>query len=308
MDYITVQKASVKWGVNIRQVQNLCRNGKVSGAIRFNHSWAIPETATKPVDGRRLKTEMQKEAADVKTDLMTDDLRLYKQIFDSFPYSVNVTDTHGVMVYANEMFFEGTLHEARDNALGTYNILGEEMVEQWGLKAHIEKAFRGERVFTPNLELPNRALVGTKYSKNYAFVSIYQDITSFPIFDENNRLKYVVTVFIPVRRYMARDEIVKAKEYIEAHWLEPFDTKQVAKAANLSLSTFLRVFKQETGFSPHDYYMDIKLDHLKEKLLDFNISVAQAFGSCGMDYNSYYTALFKKLTGLTPMHFRKNNK
>lgn len=33
-DFITSQEASEKWGVSVRQVQILCKNGKVEGVLR----------------------------------------------------------------------------------------------------------------------------------------------------------------------------------------------------------------------------------------------------------------------------------
>ncbi len=233
-------------------------------------------------------------------------LSLYKQILDQFPYWVNISDKDGVMVYANELFMEGTLDETRDSTIGTYNILKDKNVDQWGLSEHLQKAFRGEKIKTQNLKLAYKDVID-KYTKSYAFVSVYHDISSFPLYDDNNRLAFVVTVFVPVRKFAGRTDIIKAKEYIEIHWLEPFNQKIIAKEANLSLSRFLQLFKEDTGFSPHDYYMDIKMSHLKEQLLNPEISVAQAFSEVGIDYNSYYTKLFKKYVGFTPSRFRYKN-
>ncbi|NTV90684.1 MAG: helix-turn-helix transcriptional regulator [Clostridiales bacterium] len=307
MNYMTVREASLKWGIKVRQVQNLCEKGKVKGAIRFNRSWAIPENLIRPEDDKRCIREVCKSETERKCETFSDDLSVLKQTIDNFPYGVNVTTTNGIMVYANDAFMEGTLEDTRKKTIGNYNLFEEKMVEKWGLKEHIEKAFRGERVCTRNLKLSYKE-TGDKYGKDYAFISVYHDITSFPIFDGENKLKFVVTVFIPVRKYYGRDETVKAREYIDSHWKEPFDVKEAAKAASLSPSRFIRLFREDTGFSPHDYYVDIKMNHLRESLLNFSISVSQAFNECGMDYNSYYTSLFKKNTGYTPMQFRKKYK
>lgn len=52
MDYMTIKDASNKWGITIRRVQVLCSNGRIPGAQRFGHAWAIPVTAEKPCDAR----------------------------------------------------------------------------------------------------------------------------------------------------------------------------------------------------------------------------------------------------------------
>lgn len=46
--YMTVQEAAEKWGVSQRQVQVLCKSGRIPGVSRFGRSWIIPEAAVKP--------------------------------------------------------------------------------------------------------------------------------------------------------------------------------------------------------------------------------------------------------------------
>jgi len=60
MDWITPQQASEKWGITDRQVQSLCSNGKISGAIRISKIWLIPKDAPRPLDGRTKAAKQQK--------------------------------------------------------------------------------------------------------------------------------------------------------------------------------------------------------------------------------------------------------
>ena len=46
--FITVQEAAEKWGITPRQVQFLCKNGRIKGAARMSRIWIIPDTAEKP--------------------------------------------------------------------------------------------------------------------------------------------------------------------------------------------------------------------------------------------------------------------
>ena len=46
--YITVQEAAEKWGVTPRQVQILCKENRIVGAMRMSRIWIIPENAQKP--------------------------------------------------------------------------------------------------------------------------------------------------------------------------------------------------------------------------------------------------------------------
>ncbi len=50
--YLTIKEVAEKWGVTRRRVQTLCSQGRIPGATRFGHEWAIPENVEKPVDSR----------------------------------------------------------------------------------------------------------------------------------------------------------------------------------------------------------------------------------------------------------------
>ena len=60
LEYITVKKASQKWGISVRRAQELCKQGKVSGAVLWERTWMIPKDAEKPADSRRKGTAEQK--------------------------------------------------------------------------------------------------------------------------------------------------------------------------------------------------------------------------------------------------------
>lgn len=57
MEYMTAQEAAERWGLSLRQVQQLCVTGRVEGARKFGGAWAIPADTGKPKDLRRTKNE-----------------------------------------------------------------------------------------------------------------------------------------------------------------------------------------------------------------------------------------------------------
>lgn len=48
MNMITVKQAAEKWGVTPRRVQELCKEGKIKGAQRWERTWMIPAHAVLP--------------------------------------------------------------------------------------------------------------------------------------------------------------------------------------------------------------------------------------------------------------------
>lgn len=55
--YISVNDAAAKFNISKRRVQLLCEQGRIRGANMVSGVWLIPETAPKPVDGRRKRTD-----------------------------------------------------------------------------------------------------------------------------------------------------------------------------------------------------------------------------------------------------------
>ena len=68
MQYLSIRQTSEKWGISARRIQILCKEGRVSGAIRIDYSWAIPENAGKP-DDARVKTGKYAKQKKINTGL-----------------------------------------------------------------------------------------------------------------------------------------------------------------------------------------------------------------------------------------------
>ena len=51
-DFCTAEETAIKWGITARRVQIMCAEGRIEGAKKFGHVWAIPADAKKPDDTR----------------------------------------------------------------------------------------------------------------------------------------------------------------------------------------------------------------------------------------------------------------
>jgi len=49
---MTSREKADEWGISIRSVNQLCKSGKIHGSVKNGKSWAIPEDAARPADGR----------------------------------------------------------------------------------------------------------------------------------------------------------------------------------------------------------------------------------------------------------------
>lgn len=46
------KEKAMEWGISYHAVSNMCKNGKIQGAVKIGRTWQIPDDAEKPFDGR----------------------------------------------------------------------------------------------------------------------------------------------------------------------------------------------------------------------------------------------------------------
>lgn len=49
---MTCKEKAIEWGLSVRSLNSLCKQGKIKGAIKVKGIWQIPDDAKKPADGR----------------------------------------------------------------------------------------------------------------------------------------------------------------------------------------------------------------------------------------------------------------
>jgi two-component system response regulator YesN len=96
-----------------------------------------------------------------------------------------------------------------------------------------------------------------------------------------------------------------SKEYIEHHYADPeLSLNEVAAQANLSASHFSAVFSQQTGQTFKEYLTQIRMGKAKELLRMTTLRSAEIAYQIGYNDPHYFSSVFKKNTGLSPMEFR----
>lgn len=101
--------------------------------------------------------------------------------------------------------------------------------------------------------------------------------------------------------------IDKAKQYIQEHYKENITRNDVAASVFLTPEYFAKMFKAETGIVIKDYINQCRIDKAKDLLRNSNASVSMIASEVGFDNFSYFSTIFKKLTGTSPQLFRKED-
>ena len=99
--------------------------------------------------------------------------------------------------------------------------------------------------------------------------------------------------------------IRQAKEYIEHRYANPdLSLIEVAAQANLSASHFSVVFSQETHQTFKEYLTEVRINKARELLRMTTLRSAEIAYQVGYNDPHYFSSVFKKNTGLSPIEFR----
>lgn len=101
------------------------------------------------------------------------------------------------------------------------------------------------------------------------------------------------------------EDIVTVQEWIMANWHQNPSLTDMAKQVGMSLRTFTRRFRQSVGETPLNYLQEVKVSKCQELLRDTNLSVSEVAEQAGYKDLGYFSRLFKKATGVTPVQYRR---
>ena len=102
------------------------------------------------------------------------------------------------------------------------------------------------------------------------------------------------------------DVIHKAVQYVRKNYSKKISLEDVATSVYLSPSYFSKVFKQEMGCNFNTYLNTVRIEKSKELLLNGSLRLVDIAYAVGFEDQSYFTKVFKKLTGVAPCKFKES--
>lgn len=113
---------------------------------------------------------------------------------------------------------------------------------------------------------------------------------------------------LPAVRYATRVEIYRrlwrARDFIEASFLEPITLARIAEAAELSPHHLLRLFRRVYGETPHQLVTKRRLEHARFLLEYTDRSVTDICFDIGFQSLGSFSTLFKTHLGVSPALYR----
>lgn len=100
------------------------------------------------------------------------------------------------------------------------------------------------------------------------------------------------------------DEIQYICNFIKIHVTEDLSISNLAKEINYTNYYFSKKFKREVGCGVNEYIQKAKIEQAKVMLRSSTLSVNQISDELSFSSRSYFSTLFKSLTGESPNQFR----
>jgi AraC-like DNA-binding protein/mannose-6-phosphate isomerase-like protein (cupin superfamily) len=96
-----------------------------------------------------------------------------------------------------------------------------------------------------------------------------------------------------------------AIDFMRHHINTTLTLSQIAQGVNLSVSHFAALFQKKTGFAPMEYFNHLKIQKACQHLQFTEDRIKEISHQLGIEDCYYFSRLFKKLMGTSPVEYRK---
>ena len=122
-------------------------------------------------------------------------------------------------------------------------------------------------------------------------------------------------IFISIQRQMVKEyqlknvfwdrEMENAMQYFNDNYNTEINVKEYASSRGMSVSWFIRNFKQYTNTTPMQYIVSIRVSNAQILLETSNYNITEIGNIVGYDNPLYFSRIFKKQKGTSPSEYRK---
>lgn len=97
----------------------------------------------------------------------------------------------------------------------------------------------------------------------------------------------------------------KVYNYTLTHYKKEISLDEISEISNLSVTSFCRYFKLMTKKTYYDFLIEIRISHACRALIEDKLPTEVICFDCGFNNVSNFYRHFKKVTGLTPLDYKR---
>lgn len=94
-------------------------------------------------------------------------------------------------------------------------------------------------------------------------------------------------------------------DYIRNHFEQDITLEQICKTFAISEGYLSRKFKAVSGIGLNQYITYVRISHAEKLLTETDLSVTEIAEKCGFNGSNYFSSVFKKMKGMTPLMYKK---
>ncbi|WP_026495492.1 response regulator transcription factor [Butyrivibrio sp. WCD3002] len=102
--------------------------------------------------------------------------------------------------------------------------------------------------------------------------------------------------------------VARISQYVEEHFREQIGRDEIAEQLHYSKNYLSRIFSSRLGISVREYINGYRIEEAKRILLTTDVPVGDIALDVGFDSMTYFSTIFKKVTGETPSQYRSKKR
>jgi AraC-like DNA-binding protein len=104
---------------------------------------------------------------------------------------------------------------------------------------------------------------------------------------------------------MSLMRVAKAIEYLDKHFLDDINYHELSHIAGMSQRHFQRVFRHALDCGARQYVIRLRIRKAMQMLRETALSVSEISFECGFEDSNYFSRMFRKYSGSTPLRYRQ---
>lgn len=109
----------------------------------------------------------------------------------------------------------------------------------------------------------------------------------------------------PLKQELFEPRIRESLKYIDDNCMKKYSVSELCRHVNLSPSRFLHLFKEQTGLSPRDYWLQQRIGLVLKLLTTTELSIPEIATELGFVDRTHLSRVIKANIGETPAEIRK---
>ena len=210
----------------------------------------------------------------------------------------------------DEIFYKG-INSLKAKAMVIYfsrDLFGNsfyELPEAQEIKKFLSQGVKGVSITGQTNTIISKKM--EKLLKKKGFEVVMGVIEILFLLSKSKDLRYINDdCYVSVSDENKNDRLAAVFQYVKSNYKEEISLDEISKIANLTPTSFCRMFKAKAKKPFVEYLNEIRVSNACKYLIETDLGISEIAYECGYKTASNFNKLFKKLTGTTPKEYRRN--